>query len=46
MITQLEDISNTYPGGIPTSFVNSSQQWDFPNQWPPEIYFIVNGLKK
>ncbi|KAK8752669.1 hypothetical protein OTU49_006746 [Cherax quadricarinatus] len=39
------NISN-YPGGIPTSLLNSSQQWDFPNGWAPLQYLIVLGLYK
>ncbi|XP_057670544.1 trehalase-like [Diorhabda carinulata] len=35
-----------YPGGIPTSLINSGQQWDLPNAWPPLQEFIVLGLKK
>jgi len=25
---------------------NSSQQWDFPNAWPPLQAFIIQGLDK
>ena len=33
-------------GGIPTSLDNSSQQWDFPNAWPPLQSIIVQGLRQ
>lgn len=33
-----------YPGGVPTSEVNSGQQWDFPNSWAPLQYFIQEGM--
>ena len=34
-----------YPGGVPTSMVNSNQQWDFGNAWAPLQELIVTGLK-
>ena len=31
-----------YPGGVPTSlWENSTQQWDFPNAWPPLQWMLV-----
>lgn len=35
-----------YPGGVPTSLLQSGQQWDLPNAWPPLQEFIALGLKK
>lgn len=32
--------------GTPTSLYNSSQQWDFPNAWPPLQAFIIQGLDR
>ncbi|XP_015377150.1 PREDICTED: trehalase-like [Diuraphis noxia] len=32
--------------GTPTSLYNSSQQWDFPNAWPPLQAFIIQSLDK
>ena len=32
-------------GGIPTSFENSGQQWDYPNAWPPLQHILVSGIK-
>ena len=37
---------NSYVGGIPTSKINSSQQWDLPNAWAPLQYFLIFGLEK
>ena len=34
----------SFPGGIPTSLLESGQQWDMPNNWPPLQYFIIMGL--
>ena len=33
-------------GGVPTSLVQSGQQWDFPNAWPPLQHVLVEGLLK
>lgn len=32
--------------GIPTSTYTSSEQWDFPNAWPPLQAFIIQGLDR
>ncbi|XP_050432885.1 trehalase-like isoform X2 [Adelges cooleyi] len=32
--------------GTPTSMYPSSQQWDFPNAWPPLQAFIIQGLDR
>lgn len=37
---------SAYPGGIPTSLVESGQQWDLPLGWAPLQYVIVMGLQK
>lgn len=36
----------SYPAGVPTSLVNSSQQWDFPNGWPPLNHMLIEGLRR
>lgn len=37
----------SFPGGVPTSLdYNSTQQWDFPNAWPPEQLFVIEGLNR
>jgi len=30
-----------YPGGIPTSLLDSGEQWDFPNAWAPLVVRIM-----
>ncbi|XP_013871324.1 trehalase [Austrofundulus limnaeus] len=35
-----------YPNGIPTSLVDSGQQWDYPNAWPPLQHMLIEGLSK
>ncbi|XP_069671905.1 trehalase-like [Periplaneta americana] len=35
---------DAYPGGIPSSFEVSGEQWDFPNIWPPLQDMIITGL--
>ncbi|KAK4314147.1 hypothetical protein Pmani_014566 [Petrolisthes manimaculis] len=37
---------SSFPGGIPTSCVNSGEQWDLPNGWAPLQYIVVMGLHK
>lgn len=34
----------SYPGGVPTSTIQTGQQWDFPNGWAPLQYFTIAGL--
>lgn len=36
----------SYPAGVPTSLVNSSQQWDFPNGWAPLNHMLIQGLRR
>jgi len=36
----------SYSGGIPTSKINTGQQWDFPNGWPPLNHMIIEGFRK
>ena len=31
-------------GGVPTSMMDSGQQWDFPNAWPPLQHILVAGM--
>uniref|UniRef100_A0A183CKD0 Trehalase n=1 Tax=Globodera pallida TaxID=36090 RepID=A0A183CKD0_GLOPA len=36
-----------HPFGIPTSsVVNTSQQWDFPNIWPPLSHMMIEGFRR
>ncbi|XP_041372836.1 trehalase-like [Gigantopelta aegis] len=37
-------IALDFAGGIPTSLVNSGQQWDYPNVWPPLQHIMVTTL--
>ena len=34
------------PGGVPTTFTTTGEQWDFPNCWPPLEHMLVQGLEK
>ena len=34
-----------YSGGVPTSLEKTSQQWDFPNVWPPLAEMVVTALE-
>ncbi|KAJ2887780.1 hypothetical protein FB639_001083 [Coemansia asiatica] len=31
------------PGGVPATLINSGQQWDFPQAWPPLQYVVMQG---
>ena len=33
-----------HSGGVPTSKVETGQQWDFPNGWPPLQEMMITGL--
>ncbi|XP_055386870.1 trehalase isoform X2 [Condylostylus longicornis] len=33
-----------YPGGVPNTLLNTGEQWDFPNVWPPMQYILIIGL--
>ncbi|KAL7813907.1 glycoside hydrolase family 37 protein [Trichoderma aethiopicum] len=35
---------DTRPGGIPASNVNTGQQWDQPNVWPPHMHILMESL--
>lgn len=35
-----------FPGGVPTSLLNSGEQWDYPNAWPPLQAFVIQGLDR
>ncbi|KAF9407481.1 hypothetical protein HW555_012510 [Spodoptera exigua] len=34
-----------YPGGVPISMIDSGEQWDFPNTYPPYTSILVNALE-
>lgn len=34
------------PGGVRSTLVNTGQQWDAPNGWPPLQYITIKGLEK
>ena len=38
--------ASAFIGGVPTSMLQTGQQWDFPNAWPPLQHMIVVGLEK
>ena len=43
---QNQQLVEKYPGGIPATELETGQQWDFPNCWPPQEYMVVMGLEK
>jgi alpha,alpha-trehalase len=34
------------PGGVLTTNINTGQQWDAPNAWPPLVSLTIDGLKR
>ncbi|KAL7934590.1 glycoside hydrolase family 37 protein [Trichoderma chlorosporum] len=41
---RVSDYLNARPGGIPASNVNTGQQWDQPNVWPPHMHILMESL--
>lgn len=46
VIQYLQDHKLLDGAGIPTSLMQSGQQWDYPNAWPPLQQMIIEGLAK
>lgn len=46
LVTRLAGSELLQPGGILTSLLESGQQWDAPNAWPPLQYFVIKGLRR
>lgn len=38
-------ITAHYNGSIPTTLIQTGQQWDFPNVWPPQAWIAVKALQ-
>lgn len=38
-------VLNKFNGTFPTTFLQTGQQWDAPNSWPPHNYIVMNALK-
>ena len=43
-IGNLAPIVSKYPGGVPTTLIESGLQWDFPDAWPPHQYVLIKAL--
>ncbi|KAJ1306156.1 hypothetical protein OPQ81_010867 [Rhizoctonia solani] len=41
----VRELLNTYPGLLPATLVETGQQWDFPNAWPPLQYIAIQALE-
>lgn len=39
-------VMNRYNGTFPATFVESHQQWDAPNAWPPHQYVVLEALRR
>ncbi|KIM20124.1 glycoside hydrolase family 37 protein [Serendipita vermifera MAFF 305830] len=42
--SSLNLVMRKYNGTIPATFITTGLQWDFPNAWPPHIYFALEAL--
>ncbi|ORX96141.1 glycoside hydrolase [Basidiobolus meristosporus CBS 931.73] len=40
----VEQFANKFVAGIPTTEINSTLQWDFPNAWPPLQYVLMKSV--
>nr|WJO90075.1 trehalase-3 [Ceratobasidium cereale] len=45
MFSGVRDILEMYPGPLPATLLETKQQWDFPNSWPPLQYFAIKALQ-
>ncbi|KAG6810112.1 hypothetical protein H0H92_013254 [Tricholoma furcatifolium] len=43
--SSLNLVLNRYNGTFPSTFVESGQQWDAPNTWPPHQYIVLQALR-
>jgi len=42
--SSLNMVMRKFNGTIPATYVTTGLQWDFPNAWPPHIYFALEAL--
>ncbi|KAJ8655863.1 hypothetical protein O0I10_008527 [Lichtheimia ornata] len=45
VLAQTQHWLEAYPGILTTSVYNTSQQWDFPNGWPPLQYIALRAMR-
>lgn len=46
MLAYIDSVGiDSFPGGVPNSLVQSGEQWDYPNVWPPMQYLLCEGLR-
>jgi alpha,alpha-trehalase len=43
-VAKVVEAKFSQPGGVLTTLINTSQQWDAPNGWPPLQYITIQGL--
>ncbi|CAF1049986.1 unnamed protein product, partial [Brachionus calyciflorus] len=46
VLNRYNSILYDYISGVPTSNINTHQQWDFPNVWAPYHHWLVDYLKR
>lgn len=36
---------DAFPGGVPTTLIQTGEQWDYPNAWSPLQHWLSEGLR-
>lgn len=36
---------DAFPGGVPTTLMQTGEQWDYPNAWAPLQHWLAEGLR-
>lgn len=44
VLKYLQNKNILHPGGVPTTFEHTGEQWDYPNAWPPLQHMMIVGL--
>jgi alpha,alpha-trehalase len=45
LVSSLQASGILQAGGVLTTTINTGQQWDAPDAWPPEVMFTIEGLQ-
>jgi alpha,alpha-trehalase len=46
LVSSLQASGILQAGGVLTTTINTGQQWDAPDAWPPEVLFTIEGLQQ
>jgi len=45
LFSSVNMLLNKYNGTVPVTMVQTGQQWDWPNTWPPHQYIVLSALR-